>query len=30
MVDGAEMLGDEGKVVESVHYVGDDLYEFTV
>jgi PUA domain protein len=30
MVDGTEMLGDEGKVVESVHYVGDYLYEFTV
>jgi len=25
-----EMLGDSGKVVESIHYVGDDLYEFSV
>ncbi len=25
-----EMLGDSGKVVESVHHVGDDLYEFSV
>ena len=29
-VDGDEMLGDQGKVVESVHHVGDDLYEFSV
>jgi PUA domain protein len=29
-VDGAEMLGDEGKVVDSIHHVGDELYEFTV
>ncbi|OLZ39931.1 RNA-binding protein [Natrinema saccharevitans] len=28
-VDGAEMAGDEGKVVDSLHHVGDDLYEFT-
>jgi PUA domain protein len=27
---GAEMLGESGKVVESVHHVGDDLYEFSV
>ncbi|MFB6101819.1 MAG: RNA-binding protein [Haloplanus sp.] len=27
---GSEMLGDSGKVVESVHHVGDDLYEFSV
>ena len=27
---GDDMVGDEGKVVESVHYVGDDLYEFSV
>ncbi|WIV68643.1 RNA-binding protein [Natrialbaceae archaeon AArc-T1-2] len=27
-VDGEEMLGDEGKVVDSIHHVGDDLYEF--
>jgi PUA domain protein len=25
-----DMVGDEGKVVESVHHVGDDLYEFSV
>ena len=25
-----EMLGDSGKVVESIHHVGDDLYEFSV
>ncbi|MFB6162815.1 MAG: PUA domain-containing protein [Halococcoides sp.] len=28
-VPGAEMTGDEGKVVDSIHHVGDDLYEFT-
>ncbi|SDY00604.1 RNA-binding protein [Halopenitus persicus] len=28
LVDGEEMVGEEGKVVESVHHVGDDLYEF--
>ncbi|AGB30644.1 RNA-binding protein [Natrinema pellirubrum DSM 15624] len=28
-VDGTEMAGDEGKVVDSLHHVGDDLYEFT-
>jgi len=28
--DGADMVGDSGKVVESIHHVGDDLYEFTV
>jgi PUA domain protein len=30
LVDGSDMVGDEGKVVESVHHVGDDLYEFDV
>jgi PUA domain protein len=30
LVDGNEMPGDSGKVVESVHHVGDDLYEFSV
>jgi PUA domain protein len=30
LVDGAEMVGDSGKVVESVHHVGDDLYTFDV
>ncbi|WP_097008668.1 RNA-binding protein [Natronoarchaeum philippinense] len=29
-VDGEEMDGDEGKVVDSVHHVGDDLYDFVV
>ncbi|WP_254531527.1 RNA-binding protein [Natrinema gelatinilyticum] len=28
-VDGTDMVGDEGKVVDSVHYVGDELFEFT-
>lgn len=28
-VDGSEMDGDEGKVVDSLHHVGDDLYEFS-
>lgn len=30
MVDGAKMAGDSGKVVKSVHHVGDELYEFSV
>ncbi len=30
LVDGAAMTGDSGRVVESVHHVGDDLYEFSV
>ena len=29
-VDGSEMVGDSGKVVDSIHHVGDDLYTFTV
>ena len=29
-VDGSDMLGDSGKVVSSVHHVGDDLFEFVV
>lgn len=28
--DGEEMVGESGKVVSSIHYVGDDLYTFTV
>lgn len=28
-VAGEEMVGDEGKVVDSLHYVGDELYEFS-
>jgi PUA domain protein len=27
---GTNMVGEQGKVVESIHHVGDDLYEFTV
>ncbi|WP_227132257.1 RNA-binding protein [Halorubellus salinus] len=30
LVDGSDMVGSEGKVVESIHHVGDDLYEFDV
>ena len=30
LVGGSEMVGKQGKVVESVHHVGDDLYEFVV
>jgi PUA domain protein len=30
LVDGSEMVGEEGRVVESIHHVGDDLYELTV
>jgi PUA-domain protein len=29
-VDGGEMAGDEGRVVDSLHHVGDELYEFEV
>lgn len=25
-----DLLGDEGKVIDSIHHVGDDLYEFSV
>ncbi|MDR9381184.1 MAG: RNA-binding protein [Natronomonas sp.] len=28
--DGSDMVGDSGRVVESLHHVGDDLYEFHV
>ncbi|ARS90235.1 RNA-binding protein [Natrarchaeobaculum aegyptiacum] len=28
-VDADDMTGDEGKVVDSLHHVGDDLYGFT-
>jgi len=28
-VDGEEMVGNEGKVVDSLHHVGDDLFSFT-
>jgi len=27
---GDDMVGDEGKVVDSIHHVGDDLYEFSL
>jgi PUA-domain protein len=29
-VAGEEMTGEEGRVVESLHHVGDELYEFSV
>ena len=28
--DGSDMLGDQGKVVQSLHHVGDELFEFSV
>jgi len=30
LTGGGEMVGDQGRVVESLHHVGDDLYELTV
>jgi PUA domain protein len=30
LVPGSEMLGDSGKVVESIHHVGDDLFELSI
>jgi len=30
MADGPEMAGDSGKVVKSIHHVGDDLFAFSV
>ncbi len=30
LVAGDEMSGDDGKVVTSIHHVGDELFEFTV
>jgi len=30
LTDGTDMAGSEGRVVESIHHVGDDLYEFVV
>ena len=30
LTDGDDMVGDSGKVVESIHHVGDDLYTFSV
>jgi PUA domain protein len=29
-IDGDDMVGDSGKVVDSTHHVGDDLFEFSV
>lgn len=29
-VEGTELLGDSGKVVDSLHHVGDDLYDVTL
>ena len=29
-VAGSDMVGDSGKVVESIHHVGDDLYNFSI
>lgn len=28
-VDGEDLLGDEGKVIDSIHHVGDELYAFS-
>ncbi|WP_290809937.1 RNA-binding protein [Halovivax sp.] len=28
-VDGDDLLGDEGKVIDSLHFVGDELYGFS-
>jgi len=30
LTDGPDMVGEEGRVVESLHHVGDDLFELTV
>ncbi len=30
MAEGSEMTGESGKVVESLHHVGDDLYAFSI
>jgi len=30
LVEGSEMTGDEGRVVESIHHVGDDLYDLAI
>jgi len=30
LTSGDDMVGSDGKVVESIHHVGDDLYEFDV
>lgn len=30
LVDGDDMVGEEGRVVESIHHVGDDLFELEI
>ncbi|MFB6266300.1 MAG: PUA domain-containing protein [Halodesulfurarchaeum sp.] len=30
LTDGPDLLGEEGKVVRSLHHVGDDLFEFDI
>jgi len=30
LVDGGELIGDSGRVVESIHHVGDELFGFSV
>ena len=30
LTDGADMVGDQGRVVESIHHVGDDLFDLSV
>jgi predicted RNA-binding protein (TIGR00451 family) len=30
LVAGPEMVGEEGRVVDSLHHVGDDLFELVV
>ena len=30
MTDGTDMVGEQGKVVRSLHHVGDELFEFAV
>lgn len=29
-VNGTEMLGDSGKVIDSIHFVGDELFDLTI
>jgi PUA-domain protein len=30
LTDGSDMVGSEGRVVESLHHVGDDLFDLTI
>jgi PUA-domain protein len=30
LTDGSDMVGEQGRVVESIHHVGDDLFELSV